>query len=153
MFEDKTDRTLPQVARTARGFDRCEKCKYVSRIVIDSSSMLILYRSQHVKCDGVRPVCRRCQGKGHACIYVPKRAPWTVYASTGSASGSTTDRSSNLSLATYPKASLSQSVASLPSGQDWSGVFVDVHALLQYCKTHTPVEKARRLIFMSSSTY
>lgn len=141
MFEDKTGRTIPQIARTVRGYDRCKKCRYVSRIVIGSSFMLMVYRSQHVKCDGVRPVCTRCHGKGYACIYVPKRSPWTVYASTNSASRSTIDHDSSLSLAIHPKASLSQSVASLPSRQDWSGIFVDVHALMQYCKKRTPIEK------------
>ena len=86
--------------------------------------MLIVYRAQHVKCDGTRPVCRRCHGKGYTCIYVPKRPPWIVYAATNRESRGTTD----LSLATRP---LSQSVDRLSSRD----ISVDVHALMNYCKT------------------
>jgi hypothetical protein len=161
MFEDETSQPIPQAAQTVRGYDRCEKCKYVPRIFMDSCIMLTVYRAQHVKCDGVRPMCRRCRGKGYSCVYVPKRSPWIVYAVTSRASRGTTGHDSDLSLATRPKVLLNPSVDSLPSSRDWSDISVDVHALMHYCKNALRffffffffIKKARGLNFMSSFPY
>jgi ribosomal protein RSM22 (predicted rRNA methylase) len=140
--------------------------------------MLIYYRAQHVKCDGIRPVCKRCQGKGHACMYVPKRSPWTVYTDAGKESwddvltlshptsatsfpkphtesmldasiapGSavlasktrlpTIENVCTKELNTYTTDRLQSSLDIVPSRWNWSDIRVDVHALMDHCKTCT----------------
>ena len=141
--------------------------------------ILIYYRAQHVKCDGTRPVCKRCHGRGHACIYVPKRSPWTVYTDAGKESFGETNnalipshptsatffadphleylRDASIApgsavlalksrlpnrqhvrtevLNAYASDQLYSSPDTVPSRGNWSDIRVDVHALMNHCKT------------------
>jgi Fungal Zn(2)-Cys(6) binuclear cluster domain len=150
--------------------------------------MLINYRAQHVRCDGIRPVCKRCQGRGHACIYAPKRSPWTIYTGVGKESSRETDdvltpshptsatsfpgthtesvldasvtpdstmlasksglpvlrHVSTTVLDTYKSNQLHSSPDTVPSHWNWSDIRVDVHALMNFCKTGTQIEETER---------
>jgi Fungal Zn(2)-Cys(6) binuclear cluster domain len=94
------DRARSQHAQPTRGPDRCDKCKYVLRLATNWEMMLIYYRAQHARCDGTRPVCRRCHRRGNTCIYAPKRSPWTVYTDAVQESGGQTGHASISSNAT-----------------------------------------------------
>lgn len=150
--------------------------------------MLINYRAQHVRCDGIRPVCKRCQGKGHVCIYIPKRSPWTVYSNAGQESCRGTDDALTLShptratpfpephtrsvfdasiapgsavlasesrspvlrymhakaLNTYTSDPLYLSLDTVPGRWNWSDIRVDVHALMDHCKTCIQMKETER---------
>ena len=151
------------------------------------------YRAQHVRCDGIRPMCKRCQGRRHACIYAPKRSPWTVYTDAGKESlGETYDAmtpshpmsatffpephtkclpdasivSGSAVLASksrlptlrhvrtkvlnaYTSDQLHSSLDAIPSRWNWSDIQIDVHALVDYCKTYNSDERNRALSLLA----
>ena len=147
--------------------------------------MLIPHRAQHVRCDGIRPVCKRCHQKGHACVYVFKTSPWTVYTDAGEDMLRETDaaltishpntassfpqphtkRSTSLNSVALPSKSghpgprhvhtrnqntysgspLHSSLDIVPGRENWLDIRVDVHELMNYCKTCTPYSRFQRL--------